>query len=146
MSENNNQNTNQQPTTQPADNGDQGGGKMFTQDQVNKIVSERLAQDRKARSTQQQEDDKELALKARESKLDCREYLSEKQYPAELLEVLDTSDVEKFKEAAEKLQAIFATDDKRPRFVDPPKFTAPRGEFTAPPTIDPIREAFKPKA
>ena len=146
MSENNNQNTNQQPTTQPADNGDQGGGKMFTQDQVNKIVSERLAQDRKARSTQQQEDDKELALKARESKLDCREYLSEKKYPAELLEVLDTSDVEKFKEAAEKLQAIFATGDKRPHFVNPPKFTAPSGNNTSPSIIDPIREAFKPKA
>ena len=32
--------TTQQPTTQPADNGDQSGGKMFTQEDVNRIVSE----------------------------------------------------------------------------------------------------------
>ena len=146
MSEENKQNVEQQPTTQPADNGNQDGGKMFTQEDVNKIVSDRLARDREKRSAQQQEDAKELALRARESRLDCREYLSEKKYPAELLEVLDTADVEKFKAAADKLQAIYGVEDKRPRFVDPPRFAASssgRGGFVG---NDPIRDAFRPKA
>ena len=73
MSEDIKKDIEQQPTTQPADNGNQGGGKMVTQDELNKIVSDRLARDRKERSTQQQEDAKELALKAKESMLDCRE-------------------------------------------------------------------------
>ena len=145
MSEETNQNTNQQPTTQPADNGNQSGGKMFTQDEVNKIVSDRLARDREKRTEQQQDDTREQALKAREAKLDCREYLTEKKYPAELLDVLDTSDVEKFKAAADKLQSIYGVDDNRPRFVNPPQFCAPsRGGSS--PTNDPIRDAFKPKA
>lgn len=149
MSEETNQNTNQnatqQPTTPPADNGNQSSGKMFTQEDVNKIVSERLARDREKRTAQQQDDTREQALKARESKLDCREYLTEKKYPAELLDVLDTSDVEKFKAAADKLQTIFGVNDKQPRFVDPPRFTAPRGggsHNTG--NYDPIRDAFKP--
>lgn len=149
MSEETNQNTNQnaiqQPTTPPADNGNQSCGKMFTQDEVNRIVSDRLARDREKRTAQQQDDTKELALKARESKLDCREYLSEKKYPAELLEVLDTSDVEKFKAAADKLWSVYGMD--RPHFVNPPKFTGHKGNYsTGNVADDPIRDAFKPKA
>lgn len=147
----NKQNIEDQPNNAaPAENGDQ-AGKMFTQDEVNKIVSDRLARDREKRSAQQQEDTKELALKARESKLDCREYLSEKKYPAELLEVLDTSDVEKFKATADKIQEMYGLESKRARFVDPPKFAAPRFDGGPGPggfgfRNDPIRDAFKPKA
>lgn len=134
-----------QPTNAPAaENADQ-AGKMFTQDEVNKIVSDRLARDREKRSAQQQEDAKESALKARESRLDCREYLSEKKYPAELLDVLDTSDVEKFKAAADKIQAMFGLESKAARFADQRRFDDnrhPQGGFR----IDPIAEAFKPKA
>lgn len=146
MSEDNNkQNIDNQPNNAaPAENGDQ-AGKMFTQDEVNKIVSERLARDREKRSTQQQEDTKELALKARESKLDCREYLSEKKYPAELLDILDTSDFEKFKAAADKIQSVYGVDDKRARFVNPPRFTAPSNGGGASTVNDPIRNAFMPK-
>ena len=145
MSEETNKNTNQQPNTQPADNGNQSGGKMFTQEEVNRIVSDRLARDREKRTEQQQDDTREQALKAREAKLDCREYLTEKKYPAELLDVLDTSDVEKFKAAADKLQSIYGVDDKTPRFINPPQFCAPsRGGSST--TYDPFRDAFKPKA
>ena len=134
--------TTQQPTTQPAENGDQSGGKMFTQEDVNRIVSERLARDREKRSTQQQDEEKETALKARESRLDCREYVTEKKYSAELLDLLDTSDVDKFKETVEKLADIFGRG--RPHFVDPPKFTDPKGNGN-PAFKDPIRDAFKPQ-
>ena len=146
MSEENKNIDNQPNNAAPAENGDQ-AGKMFTQDEVNKIVSDRLARDRDKRSAQQQEDTKELALKARESKLDCREYLSEKKYPAELLDVLDTSDVEKFKAAADKLQSIYGVDVRqRARFVDPPRFASPNGGNHSAMAHDPIRDAFKPKA
>lgn len=145
MSEEIKQNETQQPTTQPADNGSQSEGKMFTQDEVNRIVSDRLARDREKRTVQQQEDAREQALKARETKLDCREYLSEKKYPVELLDVLDTSDVEKFKAAADKLWSVYGMD--RPYFVNPPKFTDRKGNYsTGNVAGDPLRDAFKPKA
>ena len=86
-----------------------------------------------------------MALKARESKLDCREYLIEKKYPTELLDILDISDVEKFKTAADKIQAIYGVDDKRARFVNPPRFTAPSNGGGNPTAKDPIRSAFIPK-
>lgn len=136
-----NKSVEQQPTTQPADNGDQGGGKMFTQDEVNKIVSERLARDREKRATQQ-DDTKEQALKARESKLDCREYLNEKKYPAELLDILDTSDVEQFKAAVDKIQAIYGVNDNRAKFKNPPRFAASSNGGGSLAANDPIRNAF----
>lgn len=134
-----NPNTQQQPT-QPADNGNGAGEKVFTQDDVNRIVSERLARDRESRAAQQQNDDKETALKARESRFDCREYLTEQKYPVELLDLLDTFDVDKFKENVEKLAELFKYKD--PRFVNPPKFTGGPGTPYAHGS-DPIRDAFK---
>lgn len=141
MSEQNNQNTNpQQQITQPADNGKSDGEKMFTQEDVNKIVSERLARDRESRAAQQQNDERETALKAREAKLDCREFVKEQGYPEDLLDLLDTSDSESFKKTAEKLAAVFRY--KLPRFVNPPRFAANSGSH--PQEIqDPIRDAFK---
>ena len=131
----------QQQPTQPADNGNSGGEKMFSQDDVNRIVSERLARDRESRSAQQQNDERETALKAREAKLDCREFVKDQDYPEDLLDLLDTSNLESFKKTVEKLVDIFGY--KRPRFVSPPKFTSNDGTNT--PANDPIREAFKPQ-
>ena len=96
------QNMEQQPTTQPAVSGDQSGAKMFTQDDVNRIVSDRLARER-AKTEPAQADERETRLNARESRLNCREYLIEKGYSQEFLDMLDTRDVNKFKAAADKL-------------------------------------------
>lgn len=141
MSEETKNNETQQQPTQPADNGNSGGEKMFTQDEVNKIVSDRLARDRESRSAQQQNEERESALKAREAKFDCREYVTEQKYPVELLELLDTSDVDKFKETVEKLADLFGY--KNPHFVDPPKFTS--ANRSQAPVNDPLRDAFKPQ-
>ena len=138
MSEEIKNNEPQQQPTQPAENG---AGKMFTQDEVNKIVSDRLARDRESRANQQQNDEKESALKAREAKLDCREFVKDQDYPEDLLDLLDTSNLESFKKTVEKLADIFGY--KRPRFVSPPKFTS--NDRTNTPANDPIREAFKPQ-
>lgn len=100
-----NANTMQQPNNStPEDNGGQ-GSKMFTQDEVNRIVSDRLARERA--KAEPQEDEREKALKAREARIDCREYISNKNYPAALLDVLDVSDAEKFKQIVDKLVQQF---------------------------------------
>lgn len=108
MDQNTNQNNNQQPTTQPADNGDQGSGKMFTQEEVNNIVRDRLARER-AKNTPQEptEEEKRLQdLNARESRIACREYVMDQGLPSQLLDVLDTSNHEEFKQKADIVSGL----------------------------------------
>lgn len=96
-------NTEQQPTTQPADNGDQGGERTFTQEEVNQIIKDRLARERAKAAPQEpsEAEKREAELTARENRLSCREYLIEKKYPVELLDVLDTSDPNEFMKKAD---------------------------------------------
>ncbi|MBQ7960772.1 MAG: hypothetical protein IJ285_06095 [Clostridia bacterium] len=110
--ENNTTNTNTQnqpepnTNTQPGANGKEEKNKMFTQDDVNRIVSERLKEERQRAAEPNQQDAREIELTKRENKLACRDFLEEKEYKTELLEILDTSDVEKFKETVGKLFEI----------------------------------------
>lgn len=117
MADNQNQNTTQQPTTQPADNGNQSGGKMFTQEEVNQIVSERLRREREKSTTQPQDEretalqEREKAVAAKENAHRCREYLAEinidEKYRQDFMEALDTSDFDKFKASVDKLGKYF---------------------------------------
>ena len=114
------------------------GGKTFTQEEVNKIVSDRLAREREK---QPKDDEREQALKAREARLDCRDYLDSKKYPAALLDVLDSSDVEKFKAAADALVGKFpsvASQEVPPPFA----IGAGTGSFC---NTNLIADAFKPQ-
>lgn len=114
------------------------GGKTFTQEEVNRIVSDRLAREREK---QPKDDEREQALKAREARLDCRDYLDSKKYPASLLDVLDSSDVEKFKAAADALVGKFPSVASQ---EVPPPYAAGTGTgnyFGG----DQIANAFKPK-
>lgn len=145
--------TNQQPaTTHPEDNG-AATGKTFTQEDVNRIVSERLAREReKALLTKDEppkEDEREKALKAREAKLDCRDYLDSKKYPVELMDVLDISNVEKFKATVEKLAEKFP-DLVRDTSKDPVIIRGAIPHAAGPTSgrgigFDSIANAFKPK-
>lgn len=126
-----------------ADPGEKGeGGKTFTQEDVNRIVSERLARDRADRAAPSAADEREQALKAREARLDCRDFLDSKKYPAALLDVLDCSDVEKFK------TAVGVMMDKFPSIAwvgeVPPPYAAGTGTGAYTPG-DPFAAAFKPK-
>lgn len=115
------------------------GGKTFTQEDVNRIVSERLAREREKLP---KDDEREQALKAREARLDCRDYLDSKKYPAALLDVLDSSDVEKFKAAADALADKFPgafTEQPVPPPYSPT--TGTTGGFCP----DAIAAAFKPQ-
>ena len=109
------QNTEQQPTTQPADNGNQGGSKMFTQEEVNQIVRERLARER-AKNTppepteeekqQQAMEQRMKDLSTRENRFECRSYVADRRLPDELLDLFDTSDFNEFVRKADTFMGV----------------------------------------
>ena len=136
---NTNQNQEQQPETTPTPeaSGGQGNERLFTQADVDRIVGDRLARAKKDRAT----DEREAALKAKEARLDCREFLSDKKYPAELLDILPTADVDTFKASVEQLAGLFqrVEDDGPTIRVD---LTAPL--TGSPSRSTPIADAFKP--
>lgn len=96
---------NQQPNNStPEEIGGQ-GEKLFTQADLDRIIGERLSRAEKKDAGKL--DEREKALAKRESALQCREYILEKGYPSELLDVLDTSDTEDFKQRADKAVHAF---------------------------------------
>lgn len=103
-------NENNQPQTAPnasqAENGDMNKGRTFTQDEVNQIVSERLARER-SKGEPSPLEQKEADLNRREAKLSCREYLSEMNYPESLLDLFSTDSKEDFQASVEKLKKAF---------------------------------------
>ena len=145
---NNTQDIQQQPTTPtPEASGEQGGERMFTQDDVNRIVSERLARER-AKAEPTAIDERETALKAREARLDCRDYLEELSKGGKaassvlgLLDILDTTDSEKFKQTVSALLELGAFNPQLEPLKIPP--VDMRGGASP---DDLIAAAFKPKS
>ena len=80
--------------------------KRFTQEELNEILKKRLSRYKDYESSMQSLDAREVELTAKESWLNCREYLIVNGYPAELLEVIDTSDVDEFIKKADKASGI----------------------------------------
>lgn len=141
----NNTNVNQEPSnaTPAATEGQSGNGKMFTQDDVNRIVSERLAREReKATAEPDPMEQREKDLAAREAAMSCKEYIAEKKYPAGLLEIFDTGNAEDFKKRVDKLVELFPDIDPA-QAAKTPVFTRPTsgGNIGG----DPIAEAFRRK-
>ena len=94
-----------------------GTERTFTQEDVNRIVQERLAKERgKNEPTPDQIREKDLA--ARESAMTCKEYIAEQNYPKGLLELFDTADHEQFKQKVDKMKelfpGVFADPGKKP--------------------------------
>ena len=126
-------------TQTPEENG---GEKLFTQDDVNRIISERLTRGReKPRDDVRGAalDEREKALEAREAHIACRDFASTLRirdaHKGVLLDVLDTTDAEKFKIAPNKLiEALHLTYGPTP---PPPAGTRK--------VSDRIADAFKPK-
>lgn len=83
--------------------------KLFTQEQVNEIIKKRLKNQKNIDSSMQEVNAKVADLEARENRLSCREYLLQEGYPAELLEIIDTSDVEAFKKKADRASGVFSS-------------------------------------
>lgn len=129
----------EQAETHPEEN--RGNQKTFTQDDVNRIVQERLSKERSKLETVSNTtlEEREAALSERENKLSCKEYIQEKGYDVRLLDILDTNDADKFKKTTEELNAIYS--GKQVKKV--PCFSAPTPGV--PLGNDLIAEAFKPK-
>lgn len=142
---NTNQNTEQPTTPTPEASGDL-GEKMFTQADVNRIVSERLARE-KAKAEPSAIDERENALKAREERLECRDYLEGLSKGGKaasavlgLLDILDTADSGKFKKTVSALLELGAFNPQLEPLKIPPVDI--RGSTSG---EDPIAVAFRPK-
>ena len=100
--------TNEQQAQQNATPADNGGdqGRMFTQDEVNKIVSDRLARER-AKGEPSPQELKEKELSARENRIACREYIIETGIPDKLLDIFPTDNVDAFKTSCDLLGKAF---------------------------------------
>lgn len=140
---NTNQNTEQQTAATPTPEaaGDQ-GEKLFTQADLDRIIGERLSRER-AKAEPSPEDAREADLKAREARLECREYISGEGFPDALLDLFDTSDAEAFKAMIQRLDGIVRLPSPKRPF---PRIVAPMGNGAAPVsrTDALISEAFKP--
>lgn len=101
--------------------------RTFTQDEVNKIIADRLAREKEKSSVAaaEQYTAKLNELETMKSKLECKEFLMDNDYPMEMLEVMNTSDVEQFKANASKLFDTIARGTKRT--VSAPAFNADNG-------------------
>ena len=102
--ENNNTNPQTEGNNTQQTAGDSTEPKTFTQEEVNRIVQDRLARER--RGTGQTIEERELDLTRRENRMKCAEKLTEAGYPKELLDILDTSNAETFMENVGKLAAM----------------------------------------
>ena len=136
-------------TTQPEGNGVPQSGKTFTQEEVNKIVSERLARERSKQELQtdpaaEQMAQREKELAARENKLTCTEYIKEKGLDSALMDIFDTSDAERFKTSVDKLLAAYPEIDPAKKGKIP-SFTLGTSAGRGSTGSDPIAQAFRRK-
>ena len=124
------------------------GGKTFTQDDVNRIVQDRLAKDREKASKELGEREQELAQ--REFRLNSRQKLIDKGYPESLLDALNCSSEEAFGKALgiidglmeERLAAKKGGERQAQLEAQSAKpFTEPLKPFRAE-SMDPIRKAM----
>ncbi len=98
--------------------------KLFTQEQVNEIIRKRLKDQKEAENNIQEINIREAQLTSRENRLNCREYLIEKDYPVELLDIIDTSDVKAFKDKADRASGVFESRQQN-QFIAPLASTEP---------------------
>lgn len=100
--------TEKQGSAQPEGN----GGKTFTQEDVNRIVGERLAKDRAKNDADLIK--REQELKQRELAMTAREILSAKGLPKDLAEILRYSDEESLNKSVDRIKELIEkeTDSK----------------------------------
>ncbi len=102
MEDNNNINQNADPAT-----GQGTGAKTFTQEDVNRIVGERLAKEKAKSSGEQELAKREQELAKRELHMTAKELLSEKGLPVQLFEALNCTDEETMKKSVATIEKIF---------------------------------------
>ena len=124
MTDNNTPNTTQQASTQPEGNGP--AGKMFTQEEVNSIVKDRLARERAKGQTSGTTDNSTAELDTEKAQLEadrqklqdernafeCERYCKENGIDTKLVELIGSSDPEEFKHKTEALRSVFVAAAK----------------------------------
>lgn len=138
-----------EPNNQGAEPNPQAGSgennKTFTQEDVDRIVQERLARERKNSNNDDNIKEREQNLTARENRLKCAEHLQEKGFNKDLLDILDTSDSDKFIENVGKLEsmgAIRGGGSKKIPYIVAPTPGPLHDEAGNKSSDDRIREAF----
>ena len=118
MNEDNNKNASpQDQNATTAASGENGcAEKKFTQDEVNRIISERLSRERAKVDPDDNTAGKELT--AREARLACKEYFIDKEYPKELLDILPTGDEKSFRDSVDKLMKLFPQRNRSGTYVE----------------------------
>lgn len=132
MTDTTTQNTAQQTGTQPEENGT--AGKMFTQEEVNSIVRDRLARERAKSQTsttdnptdpQRSELDAEKAqleadrqkLAADRDRFECERYCKENNLDPALVELIGSDEPDAFRTKAERLRSVFVKAASKSTFA-----------------------------
>lgn len=94
--------------------------KTFTQEEVNRIIKDRLARlkakyetDTETTEEESQLDEREKSITLRENRVTCMEYVVENGHKKELLDILDTSDPERFRSQAEKIVELYGEPEQK---------------------------------
>lgn len=82
-------------------------GKTFTQEDVNRIVQERLAKEKAKNSGEADLAKREQELAQRELHMTAKEMLTEKGLPAQLFDALNCSDEDTMKKSIATLETVF---------------------------------------
>ena len=136
------ENLNTDATTQADNKGEQ---KTFTQEQVNAIVSDRLARDRQKQSEEMSKKEQELAQ--REFRLNSRQKLIDRGYSESLMDALNCSSEEAFDKALDIIDSLIK--ERTPSKVQA-ELEKNRARFTTPVNLlsgarreeDPVRKAM----
>lgn len=121
-----------------------GGQRTFSQEDVNRIVQDRLAKDRAKASEEVSKREQELA--EREFRLNSRQKLIDRGYPESIMEALNCSSEEAFDKALDAIDSLLkergsTLEDVKAR-QNAARFTVPMGRNSQSDT-DPIREAMR---
>lgn len=107
--QNNIQNNPTEGDTQPT------GEKTFTQDDVNRIISKRLAEEKSKGEAEFSKREQELEQK--ELNFKAREVFSEKKLPEELINILKFSDEKTLNDAVQIVEKVFKMKEESPKPV-----------------------------
>lgn len=88
---------------------EKGGQKTFTQEDVNRIVQDRLAKDRAKSSEEMSKKEQELAQ--REFRLNGRQKLLDRGYPESLMDALNCSSEEAFTKALDIIDGLIKSKE-----------------------------------
>ncbi len=136
------ENTSTQGTQAPTDGGQT--ERTFTQDDVNRIVQDRLAKDREKAAKELSEREQELTQ--REFRLNSRQKLIDRGYPESIMDALNCSSEEAFNKALDVIDGLIKERTPDPKQVEleqnRARFTQPLNPSFRMSGTDPIRKAM----